>query len=182
VCVRTIDTTHIEPAAFHLKEISFRVFSVADSRLRDMSEMSILVGSICSNLHDWASEDAWDKQFKPSTANSLILKEALDLLLQRKYDLMFLTIFKGIEAASLTYGPSVSCRCINKVNNPSVELNHKASSRSLCFRSSFCVCQHASATASASLRPCMSQLIISSSAPGSGHHRERTTRPTHTFF
>jgi hypothetical protein len=63
-----------------------------------MSDMAVLVGSICSKLHDWASEDAWDKRFEPSTANSLILKEALDLCFQGKYDLMFLTVFKGIEA------------------------------------------------------------------------------------
>ncbi|MGA8858009.1 MAG: hypothetical protein WB643_12705 [Candidatus Bathyarchaeia archaeon] len=73
-----------------------------------MSEMSTLVGSICSNLHDWASEDAWDKRFKPSTANSLILKEALDLFFQGKYDLMFLTIFKGIEAEAKRFSVQVT--------------------------------------------------------------------------
>ena len=63
-----------------------------------MSDISVLVGVICANLHDWASEDAWDKHFEPSVVNSMVLKEALDLCFQKKYDLMYLTVFKGIEA------------------------------------------------------------------------------------
>jgi uncharacterized protein YutE (UPF0331/DUF86 family) len=44
------------------------------------------------------SEDAWIKRFKPSTINSTALKEAVDLSYQKRYELVFLTIFKAIEA------------------------------------------------------------------------------------
>jgi len=44
------------------------------------------------------SDDAWKNWFMPSETNSLVLKDAVELSYQEKWDLVFLTIFKGIEA------------------------------------------------------------------------------------
>jgi len=61
-------------------------------------EISFLVGNVCARIHDWASDDAWNKWFTPSTTNFRVLKDAVELSYQEKWDLVFLTIFKGIEA------------------------------------------------------------------------------------
>ncbi|MCJ7768416.1 hypothetical protein MUP79_08500 [Candidatus Bathyarchaeota archaeon] len=60
--------------------------------------ISWLVGSVCAKIHGWASEEAWDKLFKPSVENEPVLKEAVELSHQDKYELVFLALFKGIEA------------------------------------------------------------------------------------
>jgi hypothetical protein len=61
-------------------------------------EISSIVGQICAQIHEWASDDTWSKLFKPSVSNSKISREAVDLRFQNKHDLVFLMIFKGIEA------------------------------------------------------------------------------------
>ncbi len=61
-------------------------------------ELWSLVGNVTAQIYDWHSKGSWLHLFTPSTKNSEVLKEALDLAFQGKYDLVFFTIFKGIEA------------------------------------------------------------------------------------
>jgi hypothetical protein len=62
------------------------------------NEIMQLVGGICADIHSTSSEDEWNELLIPSAMNSKILKDALDLSWQNKYELEFLTIFKGIES------------------------------------------------------------------------------------
>jgi hypothetical protein len=65
-----------------------------------------LVGGICAKISDWSSDQAWSKLFIPSLVNADVMKQAVDLSYSEKYDLMFLTMFKGIEAeAKRLLGP-----------------------------------------------------------------------------
>ena len=61
-------------------------------------EISILVGNVCAEIRDWASNQAWHKSFNPTDNNKKIFKEAVELIWQNKYDLVFLVLFMGIEA------------------------------------------------------------------------------------
>jgi len=57
-----------------------------------------LVGGICANIHSTSSEDAWNELLMPSAINSKVLEDVLDLSYKKKYELEFLTIFKGVES------------------------------------------------------------------------------------
>jgi len=59
-------------------------------------EISFLLGNVFARIT--VSDDAWKNWFTPSETNSLVLKDAVELSHQEKWDLVFLTIFKGIEA------------------------------------------------------------------------------------
>jgi uncharacterized protein YutE (UPF0331/DUF86 family) len=59
--------------------------------------MSFLVGTICANIYDGASEQAWFRVFNPNEENSRILSEAVQLSYNNRFDLVFLTLFKAIE-------------------------------------------------------------------------------------
>jgi hypothetical protein len=73
----------------------FHNWGLGSTRVPSSDSISWLVGSVSAKIHGWASEEAWDKFFKPSEQ---VLKEAVELSHQENYELVFLTIFKGIEA------------------------------------------------------------------------------------
>lgn len=62
------------------------------------NDISILTGNIYAKIYDWSSDESWKKTFNVSEVNEKIMKEAVDLIYQNKYDLVFLSLFKGIEA------------------------------------------------------------------------------------
>jgi hypothetical protein len=53
---------------------------------------------MCAQISDYASNQALYKLFTASQVNREVLKEALDLSYREKDDLVFLTMFKGVEA------------------------------------------------------------------------------------
>jgi len=107
------------------------------SRVPLSDSISWLVGSVSAKIHSRALEEAWHELFKPSQENEQVLKEAVELSHQEKYELVFLTVFKGISNTSswerIRRGQTLEDHSRNRMRYNASKTYHELSAAGFCY-------------------------------------------------